>query len=147
MEPSFSIAMDESPNPDDVQAVTMGLVQFNRQHVPDDQFDRIAIFLRRADQSLAGGLLGETYWGWLHIDILWLDEQARGQGFGRKLLLTAENEAFRRGCHHVHLDTMDWQALPFYEKQGYSLFGILDDIPLGHKRFFLSKPLTPSSIP
>jgi len=39
------------------------------------------------------------------------------------------------------IDTMDFQALPFYERHGYSVFGVLDDMPRGHQRFFLKKAL------
>ena len=34
--------------------------------------------------------------------------------------LEAEKEAIRRGCHHVHVDTMSWQAPKFYEKQTWN---------------------------
>jgi hypothetical protein len=41
----------------------------------------------------------------------------------------------------VHLDTMSFQALPFYQKQGYTVFGILEDLPEGHRRYYLRKDL------
>jgi GNAT superfamily N-acetyltransferase len=147
MQSAFMITLDDAPNPDDIQAVSTGLMQFNLHHAPEDHYRPITIFLRRPDQTLVGGLLGQTYWGWLHVDILWLDEQARGQGFGRQLIQTAEHEAWSRGCRHAHLDTMDWQALPFYEKLGYTVYGVLDECPAGHKRYFLSKQLTSAISP
>jgi hypothetical protein len=39
------------------------------------------------------------------------------------------------------LDTFDFQVKAFYEKLGYELFGILDDCPPGHRRYFLKKAL------
>ncbi len=78
---------------------------------------------------------------WLYIDVFWLDESVRRQGWGEKILQTAEEEARGRGCHRVYLDTLDFQALPFYQKYGYSVFGVLDDFPLGHKRYYLQKAL------
>jgi hypothetical protein len=33
----------------------------------------------RREKTVRGGLLGATYWGWLVIEILWLDESIRGQ--------------------------------------------------------------------
>jgi hypothetical protein len=36
---------------------------------------------------------------------------------------------------------MSFQAQPFYEKQGYTVFGVLEDLPDGHKRIFLKKDL------
>jgi hypothetical protein len=34
---------------------------------------------------------------------------------------------------------MSWQALAFYERQGYTVFGVLDDFPPGHRKYFLAK--------
>jgi GNAT superfamily N-acetyltransferase len=147
MDAPLLISLEDAPNPEDVQSVSKSLMRFNRQHAPDDHYRPITIFLRQSDQTLMGGLLGETYWGWLHVDILWLDEKVRGQGLGHKMLQLAEHEAWQRGCRGAHLDTMDWQALPFYEKLGYTVFGVLEDLPEGHKRYFLSKKLNPVENP
>ncbi len=138
-----TITIEDSPHSDDVRAIQHGLEAFNRQYAPEDNYQPLTVFLRTADQTLIGGLLGETYWGWLHISILWLHESVRGQGYGQQLLHAAEQEAARRGRHHVHLDTLSFQALPFYEKHGYRVFGVLDDHPMGHRRYFLTKELSP----
>ena len=92
---------------------------------------------------IVAGLVGGTYWGWLYTEILWVTESLRGQGYGQSLLAAAEAEAVRRGCRSAHLDTMDFQALRFYEKQGYSVFAELEDIPAGsgHRRYSLKKRL------
>lgn len=94
------------------------------------------------DGALVGGLTGETGWKWLFVDLLWIAETHRGRGLGARLLRSAEAEAVRRGALHVYLDTFDFQARPFYERQGYELFGTLEDYPPGHCRFFLRKDLT-----
>jgi GNAT superfamily N-acetyltransferase len=135
------ITIEENPSEQDVRAVREGLNGFNRLHAPDEDYRPVALFLREADGRVSGGLLGETYWGWLHIGILWLEEKKRGLGYGSQLLAAAEQEAVRRGCRRAHLDTLSFQALPFYEKNGYSVFGVLDDLPAGHRRFFLFKKL------
>jgi GNAT superfamily N-acetyltransferase len=137
----LSLTLEISPSPDDVQAVRDGLRAFNRLHAPDDDHRELVLLLRSPDGSIAGGLLGETYWGWLHVGILWIDEKHRRQGHGTRLLAAAESEAVRRGCRHAHLDTMDFQSQPFYEKHGYRVWGELPDLPAGHRRIFLWKRL------
>ena len=78
----------------------------------------------------------------MYIDILWVHEDYRKQGIRSKLLSMAEQEAIRRGCHHVHLDTMSWQAPKFYQKHGYEVIGILPDIPKGYQKYLLQKNLS-----
>jgi GNAT superfamily N-acetyltransferase len=116
------------------------LAAYNESKAGNDGVQRVAIFLRDGERII-GGLLGNTYWGWLVIEIMWIDESARGQGCGQQMLEMAEAEALRRGCHHAHTDTMSFQALPFYQKNGYEIFGQLDDLPVGHSRYFLKKAL------
>ena len=87
-------------------------------------------------------MLGGTYWEWLYIETFWIDESARGQGYGRALLSTAEDEAIKRNCRYAHLNTHSFQALGFYEKHGYQKAGELTHLPAGHSRYLLWKELS-----
>jgi GNAT superfamily N-acetyltransferase len=138
---NYTVALDDNPSEEDLHAVLEGLRHFNRLHTPDDDYRPLTIFLRDPDGNVTGGLLGETYWGWLHVSILWLEEGVRRQGYGSRLLELAEQEAVRRGCRRAHLDTMSFQSLPFYQQLGYQVFGELQDLPAGHSRIFLYKKL------
>ena len=141
MDSEIHLQLEAEPNQDEIDFVIQGLFRYNLQFAPGDEYNRLFITLRDGSGQLVGGLVGGTYWGWLHIDILWMEEDARGRGWGSALLEAAEQEALRRGCHAVNLDTMSFQALPFYERHGYSVFGILEDHPIGHTRIFLQKKL------
>ena len=141
MSPDLSLLVTAEASKEDYQTIWDGLVAYNLQFVPPDGHETLYVFLRRADQTLAGGLLGGTAWGWLYVSILWLDAGVRRMGYGSQLLAAAEQEALRRGCSHVNLDTMSFQALGFYEKHGYSVWGVLEDFPPGFKRYFLRKDL------
>jgi GNAT superfamily N-acetyltransferase len=140
------ICLETEPSPDDVRSIRQGLETYNRLYAPDDNYQSMTVLLRTADQRLVGGLLGETYWGWLHIGILWLDESVRHQGYGSRLLAAAEQEAIRRGCLYAHLDTMSFQAVGFYQQHGYVEFGVLQDLPAGHRRHFFVKTLAPDAL-
>jgi GNAT superfamily N-acetyltransferase len=145
MTANYSITLTDQPDPADAKFIEDELATYNLQFAPPYGTQRLAVLLRAADGQLAGGLLGLTWWGWLRIDIVWLDEAVRGQDWGTRLMATAEDEAIRRGCRHAFLDTMSFQALPFYLKLGYTVFGELDDLPmgLGRKMHFLHKELPP----
>jgi GNAT superfamily N-acetyltransferase len=134
-----SINIVDNPEPAEIAAIQQGLADYNNQFSENDNHQLLTILLRDANNQLAGGLLGGTYWRWLHIDILWLRQDLRQQGYGSRLLQTAEQEAIQRDCRHAHLETHEFQALPFYQKHGYVVFGELADLPPGHVKYFLKK--------
>ncbi|MBZ0302483.1 MAG: GNAT family N-acetyltransferase [Anaerolineae bacterium] len=142
--PRYTVTLETNATPEDKQAVLDGLSAFNRSQIgvdASDDMQPLNLFVRANDGTIMGGLLGVTYWNWLYISILWVHEDLRGKAFGTDLLRAAEREAVARGCHSVCLDTMSFQALPFYQKQGYSLYGQLNDFPIGHQRYYLQKKL------
>ena len=122
-------------------AVLNGLRTFNRLHAPAPGFEPLVLAARDNDQ-LVGGMVGETGWEWLHVELLWVAETFRRRGIGLQLLRTAEREAWRRGARHAFLDTFEFQAREFYERQGYVVFGIQENYPPGHTRFFMRRDLT-----
>ncbi|MBV9388584.1 MAG: GNAT family N-acetyltransferase [Chroococcidiopsidaceae cyanobacterium CP_BM_ER_R8_30] len=138
---SFSIALEENPDASDLEAIRHGLVTFNHSRAGDDSYKSLTLLLRNAMNTVVGGLMGSSYWGWLYVDMLWVKEEFRQQGCGHKLLATAEDEAVRRGCHSAYLDTFSFQALRFYQKRGYTVFGELPDFPVDCQRYFLYKRL------
>ena len=133
--------MNMTPREDEIKHVQDALCQFNADKVGEDGHTPLHIVEYDRDGHIIGGLLGGTYWGWMYVDILWVHEGHRRQGIGSRLLEEAEREAIRRGCHHVHLDTMSWQAPAFYQKRGYEVIGILPDIPDGNQKYLLMKAL------
>ena len=92
--------------------------------------------------NIIGGMNADLYFGEvLYINILFIDEHYRGQNLGTQLLLKVETEAQSLGASLSHLDTFDFQAKDFYLKHGYHIFGVLEDCPKGHKRYYLTKKL------
>jgi GNAT superfamily N-acetyltransferase len=141
MNDEYQITLTDSPAPTDLRVLGEALSGYNAaQGAPVDWLP-LALFVRDEHGSVIGGLNGNTCWGWLHVSCLWVEERLRGRGYGSRLLAEAEREALRRGCHHAYLDTFDFQALPFYQKQGYTVFGEQKDMPLGHTRYFVQKAL------
>lgn len=121
------------------QAVEAGLASYNLPIIGERKVEALNVIVRRDDGSIAGGLIGETRWGWLFIDTLWLADDTRGHHIGTQVMQLAEEEARRRLCVGAYLDTLDFQARGFYEKLGFELFGTQPDYPPGHQRFYLLK--------
>ena len=102
-------------------------------------WQRVSLAFRDHQQKVVAGLYGATMWSWLSIEGLWVTDALRRQGYGRRLLLTAEEIAIGRGCIGAWLGTFDFQAKKFYERYGYVVFATLEDFPPGHSHFHLRK--------
>jgi GNAT superfamily N-acetyltransferase len=118
-----------------------GISEFNKQQAGEDNSQNLCFVLKSEGGDEVGGVIGATYWDWLYVDLMWIKEDLRRQGYGHRLLTMAEDEARKRGAKKAYLDTFSFQAPEFYKKHGYEVFGELSDFPAGHRRFFLTKKL------
>jgi GNAT superfamily N-acetyltransferase len=107
-----TFTIEDTSRPEDVAVVVNGLDAYNLQYAPAYGFRPLNIFLRSPDQTVVGGLIGLTYWGWLYVDRFWLAEDQRGQDYGTHILAAAEQEAQRRGCRHARGDCTHLQIPP-----------------------------------
>lgn len=137
----WPIELDLAPRIEDVDRVRAGLMAFNEATVGPATMTRLALYVRDSDGTIRGGLVGFLAWQWLSIDLLWVDQPLRGQGYGSALLAQAEQAAREAGCVAVRLDTYEFQARPFYEQHGFSVYGELAGYPAGTRTYLLSKSL------
>ncbi|MDX2136972.1 MAG: GNAT family N-acetyltransferase [Chloroflexota bacterium] len=145
MDTSYHFYVTDDATPSDRDTIERGLEAFNTRFIGEDNYKPLYIVMRNKQSEIMGGLLGATYWKWLYVRIMWIDEAARGKGNGKRMMAMAEQEAYARGCCNAHVDTFDFQALGFYNKLGYSVWGRLEDFTPGYTRYFLKKALTNSN--
>lgn len=120
------------------------LFEFNKRSIPPTQNPEtiFKIYVIKENGFTVAGIYAVIYlWKILFVDVLFVNEEHRGKDLGSILLRKVEDEAKAIGVKLAHLDTFDFQAKGFYEKQGYEVFGVLDDCPEGHKRFYMKKKL------
>jgi len=122
------------------EQIRKGLALYNLDSA-SELISPLNVYLRDAGGQLQGGLLGRTGASALFIETLWMAEPFRRRGYGRQVVLTAEREAARRGCHFAHVDTFSFHAPSFYRRLGYEVFGVLDGYKSGHIRYFFKKAL------
>ncbi|TAU77345.1 GNAT family N-acetyltransferase [Rhizobium ruizarguesonis] len=137
--PEFELTA--SPSPEELAAITDALSAFNNSDVGPSDRRPLAVLIRDTDGKVTGGLSGFTAWGWLFTQMLYIPDTMRGTGISGTILTKAEEEARARGCRGAWIDTFSPQALRVYLRQGYEVFGELEDFPEGRTRSFLRKSL------
>jgi len=137
----YKVQYVEKPEEAAWGAIGGGLHAYNINQAGENHFQRLCYVLQSEDQDILGGVLGEIHWDWLYIDLMWVSEELRGKGYGQQLLSAIEEGARKRGARKAHLDTFSFQAPGFYIRNGYRIFGQLEDYPTGQQRYFLTKQL------
>jgi len=138
---SLRTVLEDKPSGSDINAIVQGLLAFNQAHTNGATPEYLMATVRDSEGQLVGGVVGAAYVSWLQVSALWLQDALRGQGYGSALMALIEEAAIRKGCTHAFLETFDFQALPFYEKRGYTVFSKLPDFPPGGARYALTKTL------
>ena len=129
------------PQDDDIEALRTGLTKFNDAFTGAVCREKISSFVKDDSGKIVGGILGEINWNWMYIQGLWIDESVRNDGWGLKILSQMEEYALSKTITNIRLETTTFQALGFYVKAGYSVFGELANMPDGHTSYFLQKQL------
>jgi ribosomal protein S18 acetylase RimI-like enzyme len=115
---------------------------FEARDRPENAPRPLHVYALEETGALAGGLIGETAFSWLKVEMLAVSADHRGRGVGTRLLQEAEREALSRGCRYAWLDTMSYQAPDFYAKVGYQIAGRFEDWDsYGHTKFFFTRKL------
>lgn len=138
---NLTIEVAEHPTPEDFRTVLDGVRTFNRAQTGNQRPNPVAFFLRDAARQIVGGVQGSLWGRSVHIDALWVDGDYRGQGYGSKLMKAIEDYGQAHAHPLIYLETASFQALPFYERLGYEIFGQLPEITSGHTLYFLKKEL------
>jgi len=133
------------PDQKEEELIDDELMVHNLKSVPPTQeepFLKICRCAKDKDGNVIGGVLAcMVLWHVLHIESVWVSEDYRGNGIAAKLLSEVEDEAIELGCYRSVVDTYDFQAKPFYEKCGYEVCGMIEDMPKGHTYYYLTKKL------
>ena len=90
----------------------------------------LTVQVRDADGDLLAGLSGWTWGTCAGVAMVWVREDARGEGWGARLLQAAEGAARERGCVQLLVSSFTFQAPEFYRRQGYVEFARSEGIPV-----------------
>lgn len=135
------ITYEENPKPQDIQVLGDGIIEYAKLKKGHGPIEFFAYFIRDENNKIRGGCNGCNLYGCLYIDQLWVHKSLRGKDYGTQLVKAAEQSGKGRGCLFAAVNTMDWEALDFYKKQGFQIeferHGFLEDSVF----YFLRKEL------
>lgn len=120
------------------------VIEYNMAHLPDElktPNEDISFVLKDKKGIIAGGITANMFWHHVHIEFLWVNEIERKKGYGSKLLKKIEEFALNQHCRIIYLDTFSFQAPEFYMRNGYEIFGTIENHPKGFNQYFLQKRL------
>jgi GNAT superfamily N-acetyltransferase len=116
---SVRYAVEERSDRADLQRVDAGLDAFNQAEPELRQVRALNVLARDEQGRVRGGAIGRSWGTCAELQQLWVDDESRHQGLGRRLMALFETEAAGRGCRLVYLDTFSFQAPGFYRRLGY----------------------------
>lgn len=136
----FEVVSDNSE--ETAQAIERGLNAYNRKTVDVNLESKpVNVAVRDSVGKVCGGIVARVNADALYVSLVWLEDHLRGTGQGRRMMQKVEDEGRKLGARIAWLNTLSFQARPFYEKLGYRLFGEMPVDGGRHKRYFMQKDL------
>ncbi|MCA2017205.1 GNAT family N-acetyltransferase [Vibrio tritonius] len=132
--------LDIEPSDSDINEIRGGLIKHNTPFLEGISHSQVGYYALKEEKKV-GGIIANLWGNWLLIKFLWVDDSVRGKQVGSKLLKLLEDHAVSEGCKSALVDTLSFQAKPFYEKQGYKCQMVLDNYPMDSSLSFLTKKL------
>ncbi len=137
----FSISEDSSE--ESMNILHTGLHEYVLEHIGElrkkNPGNKINLIIKNGEGQIIGGLNGSSILKALYIDQLWVDEQYRGQGYGKELMRIAEGIARKEGCISSLAMVYSFQCPEFFKKLGYEIFGVSDGYPKPIKEYYFIK--------
>ena len=137
----FTIVEDSTPESQKIVQRGLGsnFEDYVSQVLKEYPHTGYCFILKKNDGEVIGGINGYTTLGTIFIEGLWVAESYRGQGYGKELLMHAENLAKERRCIANQGACFTFQNLEFFKKHGFGFYGHTDTYPNGIKEYFLIK--------
>jgi ribosomal protein S18 acetylase RimI-like enzyme len=97
------------------------LISFEKKHGIDVNYQKSHLALFDDKENIIGILSYFTCFSEVYIDDLWIHNQYRNKGYGRRLILDLETRFTGKGFNNINCCTSSFQAPDFYQKCGFKL--------------------------
>jgi GNAT superfamily N-acetyltransferase len=137
----MNIEVVENPEQDLIEYLDKKIADFNWANWEVSERTPLAVQIKNAQGEVVAGAAGRTFGDWLLLNTLWVSDELRGQNIGSQILKEIEQAAKKRGCTQCLLDTLNFQAMPFYEKHGYQTQWVQQGYPKTGCKYYMLKAL------
>ena len=134
--------IDETENPEINSVIKKGIIDYNSPFFGSNSAQPFTIYIKDSKSEVIAGLTGFYKGKYSRVDLLWVQEDYRSKGIGKKLVLKLEEFSKSKGCLYIQLDTFDFQARPFYEKMGFKCVGTVSKWVEERDCYFMRKTLS-----
>jgi GNAT superfamily N-acetyltransferase len=135
----MNIEVVENPEQDLIEYLDKKIADFNWANWEVSERTPLAVQIKNAQGEVVAGAAGRTFGDWLLLNTLWVSDELRGQNIGSQILKEIEQAAKKRGCTQCLLDTLNFQAMPFYENHGYQTQWVQQGYPKTGCKYYMLK--------
>ena len=128
-------------NDEQIENLETKLDEYDRNHINYKIDGNISIGVLFDGKIIAGVNACMTAYKILYVSTVYVDEEYRDMGIGRKLMETVEEKALNLGVNMIRLDTFGWQGVEFYKKLGYEQVGSYMNETDGFSEYFFLKKI------
>jgi GNAT superfamily N-acetyltransferase len=126
-------------NEQQLEAVEAGLSAFDEGYITYKMEGDIQIGIEEDGKIVAGLDACVTAFKILYVSTVFVEEDCRRKGYGKRLMEEMEQRAKAMGVNTVRLDTFSWQGKEFYEALGYKIVGSYENADDGYAEYFFLK--------
>ena len=128
-------------NDDEVSDIEERLSNYDENYIKYKLDGSIQIGIKENGKLVAGLDACMTAFKILYVSTVFVDEEYRRKGYGKKLILEMEKRALKLNADTIRLDTFSWQGKDFYLALGYEIVGSYENKEENYSEYFFIKRL------
>ncbi len=126
-------------NKQQISELEDALEAYDEAHITYSQDGRISIGIEKDGAIVAGLDACMTAFKILYVSTVFVREDYRRKGYGKKLITEMEKRAVSLGANTIRLDTFGYQGKDFYLAMGYEEVGFYKNETDKYEEYFFLK--------
>jgi ribosomal protein S18 acetylase RimI-like enzyme len=130
----------ENPGEKDTKPIEDGVMQYGLLQV-DGVIPRKWAFHARDSNEIIGGAVGRDYFSQFYLDNIWVKEEHRSKGLGKRIHEEVVRCAEKCDCKRILLSTLNENAVRFYRALGYYQLAVIEEYVVGFNFYYMAKTI------